>query len=226
MNGKTGAILIQPGNMVTANTGANGNMTTANPLVTINEIQPVKISLSLPQSDLPRIQAQLAKGTGLFITVNVHDVGAERDIQMPVNFVGNAVAGNTGTIELRATYANPDLALVPGQLVDITVGLAEIPNATVVPREAVNTGPDGQFVYVVKDGVAEQRFVKILFDDGVSDAVQGQIAKGEHVITEGQLRVMPGAKVTTTGQKKAHSGDAGPKTSGRRRVPHAQDREG
>ena len=60
VNGKTGAILIQPGNMVTANTGANANMTTANPLVTINEIQPVKISLSLPQSDLPRIQAQLA----------------------------------------------------------------------------------------------------------------------------------------------------------------------
>jgi multidrug efflux system membrane fusion protein len=156
----------------------------------------------------------------------VHDVGAERDILVPVNFVGNSVAGNTGTIELRATYANPDLALVPGQLVDITVGLAEIQNATVVPREAVNTGPDGTFVYVVKDGVAEQRFVKVLFDDSVSDAVQGQIAKGEHVITEGQLRVMPGAKVTATGPKKASGDGAGPKTSGRRRVPHAQDREG
>jgi len=226
VNGKTGAILIQPGNMVTANTGANGNMTTANPLVTINEIQPVKISLSLPQSDLPRIQAQIAKSKGLNITMNVHDAGGAADITVPVNFVGNAVAGSTGTIELRATYANPDLALVPGQLVDITVGLAEIQNATVVPREAVNTGPDGQFVYVVKDGVAEQRFVKILFDDGVSDAVQGQIAKGEHVITEGQLRVMPGAKVTATGQRKAPGADAGPKTSGRRRVPHAQDREG
>jgi len=110
--------------------------------------------------------------------------------------------------------------------VDITVGLAEIQNATVVPREAVNTGPDGTFVYVVKEGVAEQRFVKVLFDNGVSDAVQGQLAKGEHVITDGQLRVMPGAKVTTTGQKKASGAGAGPKTSGRRRVPHAQDREG
>ncbi len=225
VNGKTGAILIQPGNMVTANTGANANMTTANPLVTINEIQPVKISLSLPQSDLPRIQAQLAKGTGLFITVNVHDAGAEHDIQVPVNFVGNAVAGSTGTIELRATYDNPDLALVPGQLVDVTVGLAEIQNATVVPREAVNTGPDGTFVYVVKDGIAEQRFVKVLFDNGVSDAVQGQLAKGEKVITEGQLRVMPGAKVTATSRKPPGAG-AGPKTSGRRRVPHKQDHEG
>src|SRR5207302_42667 len=92
---------------------------------------------SLPQSDLPRIQAQIAKSKGLNITMNVHDAGGAADITVPVNFVGNAVAGSTGTIELRATYANPDLALVPGQLVDITVGLAEIQNATVVPREAV-----------------------------------------------------------------------------------------
>jgi multidrug efflux system membrane fusion protein len=227
VNGKTGAILIQPGNMVTATTAANGNMATANPLVTINEIQPVKISLSLPQSDLPRIQAQLAKGKGLNIIMNVHDAGADEDITVPVNFVSNAVAGNTGTIELRATYANSDMALVPGQLVDVTVALAEIPEATVVPRESVNTGPDGQFVYVVKDGVAQQRFVKVLFDDGVNEAVQGQLVAGELVITEGQLRVLPNGKVNVTGQKKAaHGGEKGPKTSGRRHVQHAQDREG
>jgi multidrug efflux system membrane fusion protein len=227
VNGKTGPILIQPGNMVTANTGANANMTTANPLVTINEIQPVKVSLSLPQSDLPRIQAQLAKGKGLSITLNVHDAGAAQDIQIPVNFVSNAVAGTTGTIELRATYANPDMALVPGQLVDVTVGLAEIPHATVVPREAVNTGPDGQFVYVVKDGIAQERAVKVLFDDGTNDAVQGQLAKGEMVITEGQLRVLPNGKVNVTGQKKhADIGGKGPMTSGRHRVMHSQDREG
>jgi multidrug efflux system membrane fusion protein len=226
VNGKTGAILIQPGNMVTANTGANGNMTTANPLVTINEIQPVKISLSLPQSDLPRIQAQIAKSKGLNITMNVHDVGGAADITVPVNFVGNAVAGSTGTIELRATYANPDLALVPGQLVDITVGLAEIQNATVVPREAVNTGPDGQFVYVVQDGVAQQRMVKVQFDDGVHEAVQGNLKAGEKVIIEGQLRVLPGAKVTISGARKRGEAGKGAVTSGRRRVPHAQDREG
>jgi multidrug efflux system membrane fusion protein len=226
VNGKTGPILIQPGNMVVATTAANGNMNTANPLVTINEIQPIKISVSLPQSDLPRIQARMAKGNGLNLVVNVHDAGASQDIIVPVNFVSNAVAGTTGTIELRATYANADTALVPGQLVDVTVGLAEIPGAIVVPREAVNTGPDGQFVYVVKDGVAEQRFVKVLFDNGVSDAVQGQLAKGEQVITEGQLRVMPGAKVTATSQRKAPGTGTGPKTSGRRRVPHAQDRAG
>ena len=147
VNGKTGPILIQPGNMVTATAGANSNASSANPLVTINEIQPVKISLSLPQSDLPRIQQQMAKGKGLSITMNMHDAGGGPDIHVPVDFISNAVAGTTGTIELRASYPNTDMALVPGQLVDTVVALAEIPHATLVPREAVNTGPDGQFVY-------------------------------------------------------------------------------
>ena len=223
INGKTGAILIQPGNMVAASTAS----TSAKPLVTINEIQPVKISLSLPQSDLPRIQAMQAKG-GLNILVSMHDLGGQ-DIKVPVNFTGNAVTSTTGTIELRASYDNPDMALVPGQLVDVTVALSQIPNATLVPREAVNTGPDGQFVYAVKDGTAQQVPVKVLFDDGVKDAVSGSLSKGDQVIIEGQLRVIPGAKISITGSKRRTENvpaDKGQMTSGRRRVPHAQDREG
>jgi len=129
---------------------------------------------------------------------------------------------------LRASYDNPDMALVPGQLVDVTVALAQIPNATLVPREAVNTGPDGQFVYVVKDGTAQQVPVKVQFDDSVNDAVTGALHKGDLVITEGQLRVIPGAKVTIGGSKAraAKSAGKGPMTSGRRKVPHVQDREG
>jgi multidrug efflux system membrane fusion protein len=133
VNGKTGPILIQPGNMVTATAGANSNASNANPLVTINEIQPVKISLSLPQSDLPRIQQQMAMGKGLSITMNMHDAGGGPDIHVPVDFISNAVAGTTGTIELRASYPNTDMALVPGQLVDTVVALSEIPHATLVP---------------------------------------------------------------------------------------------
>ena len=219
INGKTGPILIQPGNMVAASTAS----TNATPLVTINEIQPVKISLALPQSDLPRIQ-EMQRTKGLTIVVSLHDAGGS-DIQVPVNFIGNAVTNNTGTIELRGSYANPDMALVPGQLVDVTVALAEIPNATLVPREAINTGPEGQFVYAVKDGTAVQVPVKVLFDDGVKDAVSGNLKRGDQVITEGQLRVIPGAKVIVSGARRpaARKGDM---TSGRRKVPHAQDREG
>jgi len=219
VNGKTGPILIQPGNMVAAATAS----TTASSLVTINEIQPVKISLSLPQSDLPRIQ-EMQRTKGLKVRISLHDAGGS-DIEAPVNFIGNAVTNTTGTIELRATYNNPDMALVPGQLVDVTVALSEIPNATLVPREAVNTGPDGQFVYTVKDGIAQQVPVKVLFDDGVNEAVSGALKKGDQVIIDGQLRVLPGAKVNVSGAKRP-SGRKGEMTSGRRKVPHAQDREG
>ena len=222
VNGKTGPMLIQPGNMVAASTAS----TSATPLVTVNEIQPVKISLSLPQSDLPRIQ-EMQRTQGLTITVSMHDAGGGKDIHVPVNFIGNAVANNTGTIELRASYPNTDLALVPGQLVDVTVALAEIPHATLVPREAVNTGPEGLFVYAVRDGAAQPVPVKLLFDDGVSDAVSGALQKGEQVIVDGQLRVIPGAKVSISGPRRpAGAGGKGPMTSGRRRVKRMSDNTG
>jgi membrane fusion protein, multidrug efflux system len=224
VNGKTGPILVQPGNMVAASTAS----TSATPLVMLNEIQPVKISLSLPQSDLPRIQ-EMQRTRGLTVTIALHDAGGAADIQVPVNFISNAVTGSTGTIELRASYPNADLALVPGQLVDVVVALSEIPHARLVPRDAVNTGPDGQFVYKVKDGTAQQVPVKVLFDDSVNDAVSGELKKGDLVITDGQLRVIPGAKVSITGAKR-HAGPVedgkGPMTSGRRKVKHASDTEG
>jgi len=222
VNGKTGPILIQPGNMVAASTAS----TSATPLVTLNEIQPVKISLALPQSDLPRIQ-QMQRTKGLTVTIALHDAGAAADIMLPVNFISNAVTGNTGTIELRATYPNADMALVPGQLVDVVVALSEIPSATLVPREAVNTGPDGQYVYAVRDGAAQQVPVKVLFDDGVKDAVLGPLHEGEQVIVDGQLRVIPGAKVSVTGAKpSAGPGGKSEMTSGRRRVKRMSDTAG
>ncbi|HEX4272218.1 MAG TPA: efflux RND transporter periplasmic adaptor subunit [Rhizomicrobium sp.] len=190
VNGKTGPILIQPGNMITASSSVG-----ASTLVAITEIQPVKISFALPQSDLPRIQA-MAHSKGLTAAINLHDAGG-KDLQAPVDFISNAVTNTSGTIELRANFANTDSSLVPGQLVDVVVALSEIPGAIVVPREAVNTGPDGQFVYVVTpEGIAEQREVKVLFDDTVDDAIQGNVKDGDTVIIEGQLRVIPGAKVT------------------------------
>ena len=186
VDGKTGPILVQPGNTVTANG--------TTPLVTINRIQPIKVSFSLPQSELPRIQAE-ARARGLVATIDQHDQGGPT-LSAPVDFISNHVDNTSGTIEMRATFANTDASLVPGQLVNVTVRLSDIPNATVVPREAVNNGPDGLFVYVVGDeDRAVQRNVKVLFDDGTSDAIQGDVKPGERVIVDGQLRVIPGAAV-------------------------------
>lgn len=206
VNGKTGPILIQPGNMVASSSSANASAT---PLVTINEIQPVKISLALPQTELPRIQEQ-ARTKGLTITMNLREAGAEKDITAKVDFISNAVTNTTGTIELRATYPNTDLALVPGQLVNVVVGLSEIPNATIVPREAVNTGPNGQFVYRVVDGTAQEVPVRVLFDDGTSGAVIANLRAGDRVIVDGQIRVVPGAKVQVNGERPRRT----PQTSG------------
>jgi multidrug efflux system membrane fusion protein len=192
VDGKTGPILVQPGNMVTSASSAT--------LVTINQIQPIKVSFSLPQSDLPRIQAR-QKVRGLVAAIDLRDEGG-KSISAPVDFISNNVNNTSGTIELRATFANEDSSLVPGQLVNVVVELSDIPGATVVPREAVNTGPDGQYVFVVTpDKKAAQRSVRTLFDDGVNAAVQGDVRPGEQVITDGQLRVIPGAGVFVEGSK-------------------------
>ncbi|HEU4619690.1 MAG TPA: efflux RND transporter periplasmic adaptor subunit [Gammaproteobacteria bacterium] len=184
--GKTGPILVQPGNTVAANGSS--------PLVTITQVRPIKVSFSLPQSDLPRIQAR-ARAGGLVAAIDQSDEGGEA-FSAPVDFVSNHVDDASGTIELRATFPNEDASLVPGQLVDVTVELSKIPNATVVPREAVNTSPDGLFVYVVDgESHAVQKSVKVLFDDGKDDAIEGGVSPGDRVIVDGQLRVVPGAAV-------------------------------
>ncbi len=195
VDGKTGPILVQQGNMVIANL-------TTTPLVTIDQIQPIKVSFSLPQSDLPRIQARQKTPQGLTASISLQDVGGG-SAQAPVDFVSNAVANVSGTIELRSSFKNEDRALVPGQLVNVTVQLNDIPEALVVPHQAVNVGPDGSFVYALKDNKAVVKPVKVLFDDGGNTAIEGDLAPGEQVVTDGQLRLVPGAAVQIAGAPKA-----------------------
>jgi multidrug efflux system membrane fusion protein len=187
INGKTGPMLIQPGNVVPANG--------TNPLVVITQIQPVKVSFFLPQSDLPRIQAEM-QAHHLLATLQAHDAANTR-LTAPVDFIGNAVDNTTGTVELRATFNNQDDRLVPGQLLDVAVSLGRLPRSVVIPREAVNQGPDSRYVYVVSpQNKAEMVPVTVLYDDGRLDAISGNVHAGDRVITDGQLRVVPGGAVT------------------------------
>jgi multidrug efflux system membrane fusion protein len=200
IDGKTGPILIQPGNLISVNG--------TSPLVVLTQIQPVKVSFSLPQSDLPQIQER-ARAHDLSVFLDLHEARGAR-LTAPVDFVDNEVNAQTGTIELRATFDNGDQRLVPGQLVDVAVTLKILKNATVVPREAVNDGPNGRYVFVVAPtGEATMRLVNVLFDDGTSMAVSGRVKPGDKVITDGQLRVVPGAKVAIVqaGVKKVKSED-------------------
>src|SRR6185312_3901414 len=165
IDGKTGPILIQPGNVIPAVSAST------QPLVTITQVQPIKLSFMLPQNALAQIQNQFNQHR-LVAVVPIADApgGAE---QAPVNFVSNAVSASSGTIELRAEFPNADMRLVPGQTVTVAATLNQIPGATVVPRDAVNLGPENSFVLVVgKDGKATSETVTVLNDDGVLDAIQ------------------------------------------------------
>ena len=193
VDGKTGPILIQPGNMITSSGGA---------LVTIAEVRPIKVSFTLPQSDLPRIQAR-QQTKPLLATLDVRDRSG-KSLSAPVDFTSNIVSNQSGTIELRASFPNTDLALVPGQLANVTVQLNDIPHALVVPRDAVNDSPGGSFVFVVKDGKAFQTPVEVLTDDGTNAAISGAgVTAGDTVVIEGQLRVTPGGAVKVLGAKGA-----------------------
>jgi len=196
IDGKTGPIFIQPGNILPAVSS------TAPPLVTITQIQPVKVSFTLPQNSLPQIQNQFGKRK-LLVVIPMADApgGSEK---APVDFVSNVVSATTGTIELRADFPNTDLRLVPGQTVAVSASLNQIAGATLVPRDAVNLGPESSFVLVVgKDGKARSKIVKVLNDDGVHDAIQGDVRPGDRVVTDGQLRVASGQAVRIVKAKRA-----------------------
>lgn len=189
VDGKTGPILIQPGNLVQANS--------TSPIVTIAEIQPVRISFTLPQSDLGLILAR-QRENALVAVSDVKDASG-MPVSAPVDFVSNAISDKSGTVELRATFPNEDLTFLPGQLVNITVVLDKIHDAVVVPHDAVNDGPDGSYVYVVANGRARMQPVKVVFDDSANVAIEGGVKPGDTVITDGQLRVNPGDAVNVQG---------------------------
>lgn len=195
VNGKTGPLIVFPGNQVHAS-DATG-------LITITEIQPVKIAFNLPQGDLPQLQDRMTERSLVAGVMVRSDVAANAgnddpagEIPIKVDFVGNAVDDKTGTIELRATFDNPDLRLVPGELVDVSVRLATLKDATAVPREAVNVGQNGNYVFVVDAAnKAQMHPVTVLYQDQSIAALGSGVQAGDRVVTDGQLRLTPGATV-------------------------------
>ena len=185
VDGKTGALLVQPGNMISGTPSAA--------LVTINKLRPIKLAFNLPQADYWRIRARNSSDP-LLATIDLPSA-AGGPLSAPVSFTSNAVDAQSGTIELRATFANTHLSLLPGQTVNVTVKLSDIPDALVVPHDAVNYDPNGTYVYVVVGGRAIMRPVTVRFDDTESAAIAGDLKPGDSVIVEGQLRVVPGDHV-------------------------------
>lgn len=186
IDGRTGAIAVQKGNIVKAND------TPA--LVTINQITPIYVTFSVPEQELSNIKKHRARGE-LRVEASIPQNGP-KPAAGALTFIDNKVNTATGTILLKATFLNLDRSLWPGQFVDVILTLSTERDRVVVPSQAVQTGQQGQYVYVIKeDMTAELRLVTpgrtyenwTLIDKGV--------AAGEKVVTDGQLRLVPGAKV-------------------------------
>ncbi|MBO0697953.1 MAG: efflux RND transporter periplasmic adaptor subunit [Zavarzinella sp.] len=192
LDGRTGNLLVTTGNLVTANE--------ANALVVINQLAPIAVAFSVPEQSLSAIAENLRKKGGkLPVAADLRD--GSPALSGELNFVDNAVDPTTGTVQLKATFANEDRRLWPGQFVDVVLTLSDRPNSVTVPDVAVQDGQDGSYVFVVrKDETAELRKVTVAFVTGDRLAViEKGLAGGETIVTDGHLRVSPGGKVAVKG---------------------------
>jgi multidrug efflux system membrane fusion protein len=186
INGRTGNLTIKQGNIITAN---NTDLTT------INQVQPIYATFSVPESQLPAIKRYMTQGSLTVIATPQSEASVqERGV---LTFVDNTVDPTTGMIKLKGTFPNPARRLWPGEFVRVTLRLTTQTNALVVPNQAVQTGQEGPFVFVVKpDRSVESRPVTTGARMDQDMVIESGLRPGETVVTEGQLRLAPGIKVT------------------------------
>ncbi len=193
MDGRTGNLNTKKGNIV----AAVGQPNTLD-LVTINQITPVFGAFSVPEGYLPEIKRYSAGGSLRVEALPPKDpAGAEQGV---LTFIDNTVDKTTGTILLKGTFANKERRLWPGQFVNVVLTLTTQPNAIIVPSQAVQTGQEGQYVFVMKpDLTVEARPVVVSRTVNNESIIEKGLKEGETVVTDGQLQLVPGAKVEVKG---------------------------
>jgi membrane fusion protein, multidrug efflux system len=186
VTGYAGRIQLQQGNMIKANdTG---------PLVTINQIVPVYASFSVPEQNIAEIRKYQADGV-LKVQATFPNA-AHAPVAGKLSFIDNSADMTTGTIKLKAEFPNIDKALWPGQFVNVVLTLYEQKDAIVAPSAAVQNGPSGQYVYLIKpDMTVELRNIKIARAEANDTVVTSGLQEGDQVVVVGQLRLAPGTKV-------------------------------
>ncbi len=188
IDGRTGAVMVKPGNLVKP---------VDVPIVVINQTSPIYVNFTVPQQYWPDIKKNMNEGV-LHVSAAVpQDSGHPK--QGNVIFVDNAVDATTATLHLKATFENSENQFLPGMFVSVLLRLSEQPNATVVPTQAVTEGQNGMFVYVVKpDNTVEMRPVASGHTYGGEAVIDSGLGLNEVVVTDGQTRLVPGAKVQVT----------------------------
>ncbi|MCX5892739.1 MAG: efflux RND transporter periplasmic adaptor subunit, partial [Deltaproteobacteria bacterium] len=186
ITGRTGNILANEGNMIKENADSA--------MLVINQIQPIYVSFAVPEKHLPTLKKFMAEGK---IKVDaVISTDPEHPEAGVLTFINNTVDAATGTIQCKATYDNAQKRLWPGLFVNVVVKLTEEPNAILVPAQAIQSGQQGQFVWVVKpDLTAETRPVEVEGEMNSEVIVKKGLKPGEQVVTDGQIRLVKGAKV-------------------------------
>jgi multidrug efflux system membrane fusion protein len=185
IDGRTGNVMVQLGNVVKGNDD--------NPIVVINQVHPIYVSFAVPEQFLADIKKYRAEGT---LGVEVRPPHQAQTLARgELTFINNAVDQTTATIQLKATFTNADNALWPGQFVDVVLRLTSR-TALVIPSQAIQPGQQGPYVFVVKpDQTVESRPVVPGTRLGAGTIVERGLRPGERVVTDGQIRLVPGAKV-------------------------------
>lgn len=184
INARAGAILVNLGNLVKAND--------TNPLTTLNEIEPIYVSFNVPESELGAIRARGAKR----LKVTAFPPNQQKAEVGTLTFIDNAVDATTGTIKLMATFPNHDRLLWPGEYLNVKLVLGVDSHAILIPATAIQSGQQGKFVYVVQpDGTAAMTPVNSSRNYGQQAVIASGLAPGKSVIVDGQVRVVPNAKV-------------------------------
>jgi multidrug efflux system membrane fusion protein len=186
INGRTGNLIANEGNLIKANAD--------NPMVTINQIQPIYVTFSVPEQYLNEIKKYMsARKLNVKAFISKEDVMPEQGV---LTFIDNTVDMATGTIKLKGTLANKGKRLWPGQFVNVLLTLTMQPDAIVVPSQAVQAGQSGVYVFVIKsDLTVESRPVVVDRSLDGESVIEKGLQPGEKVVTDGQLRLVPGAKV-------------------------------
>lgn len=206
IDGQTGTLMIHQGNMIKANDTPF--------LVNINQVEPIRVAFTVPEQFLADIKRFAAAGK---LLVQAAIPGDSRPAVGTLSFIDNTVDPSTGTIKLKGEFANRDRRLWPGQFVNVTLVLRTQPNAVVVPAQAVQNGQQGPFVFVIKsDLTVETRAVTVNRTTSGQAIIDAGLSAGERVVTDGQLRLVPGSKVSIKpglGPESAGAGGEPPKAS-------------
>lgn len=205
LSGRTGEIGVDPGNIVKANDST---------LVTIHQIQPIYVTFAVPERSLADVQRYMAADKLKVVVSSSGD--SERIAEGFLTFVDNKVDPTAGTIMLKATFENKDSRLWPGAYVNVKLTLSSRPNSILVPTQALQTGQQGQYVFVAKpDSTVDMRSIVIGDAIDTQTVVVKGIDRGETVVTDGQLRLLPGSKITVEAND-AGSGGRGSGKPGKR----------